>query len=77
MTKKGWDNVSMKNRLKELRAKHDISQLQLAEIVNVRRETIVHLEKNKYNPSLKLASQIAHFFGLPVEEVIWFEFDKS
>ncbi len=59
----------MHNRIKELRARHDLSQLELAQMVGVRRETIVFLEKNKYNPSLKLAYDISRVFRLPIEEV--------
>jgi putative transcriptional regulator len=63
----------MKNRIKELRARDNLTQLDLAKKVNVRRETIVFLEKGKYNPSLKLAYDIARTFGLPIEEVFLFE----
>lgn len=63
----------MNNRIKELRAKHDLSQLELAQLVGVRRETIVFLEKGKYNPSLRLAHDIAKYFGLPIEEVFLFD----
>lgn len=59
----------MNNRIRELRARHNLTQEELAAKVNVRRETIVFLEKNKYNPSLKLAFSIARVFGLPIEEV--------
>jgi putative transcriptional regulator len=63
----------MKNRIKELRARDNLTQLELAKKVNVRRETIVFLEKGKYNPSLKLAYDIARTFGLPIEEVFLFD----
>ena len=59
----------MKNRIKELRAKFDLTQSDLAKRVNVRRETIGFLEKGKYNPSLKLAYDIAKEFGEPIESV--------
>ncbi|WOF16155.1 helix-turn-helix transcriptional regulator [Methanoplanus sp. FWC-SCC4] len=49
----------MKTRIKEFRAKNDLTQAELAGIVGVRRETIVFLEKGKYNPSLKLAYDIS------------------
>ncbi|HDP95507.1 MAG TPA: transcriptional regulator [Candidatus Aminicenantes bacterium] len=62
----------MTNRIRELRARHGLSQLELARKVGVRRETIVFLEKGKYNPSLRLAHDIASFFGLPIEEVFFF-----
>jgi putative transcriptional regulator len=63
----------MTNRIRELRAKEDISQLELARIVGVRRETIVFLEKGKYNPSLRLAHDIARHFALPIEQVFLFD----
>jgi putative transcriptional regulator len=63
----------MHNRIKELRARHDLSQLELAQKVGVRRETIVFLEKNKYNPSLKLAYDISRVFRLSIEEVFILE----
>ena len=49
----------MKNRIKELRARLDLTQEELARKVGVRRETIVFLEKGKYNPSLQLAHDVA------------------
>ena len=61
--------VPMTNRIKELRARHNLTQLDLARKVGVRRETIVFLEKDRYNPSLKLAYDISRVFGLPIEEV--------
>jgi putative transcriptional regulator len=59
----------MNNRIKELRARLNITQDQLANAVGVRRETIVFLEKGKYNPSLTLAYQISKVFKLTIEEV--------
>lgn len=63
----------MKNRIKELRARNSLTQLDLAKLVEVRRETIVFLEKGKYNPSLKLAYDIAQVFKMNIEEVFIFE----
>ncbi|MFC1550725.1 helix-turn-helix transcriptional regulator [Candidatus Neomarinimicrobiota bacterium] len=63
----------MNNRIKELRAKYNLTQLELAKLVNVRRETIVFLEKGKYNPSLKLAYDISKVFKTAVEEVFSFD----
>ena len=63
----------MKNRIKELRARFDLTQKDLAIKVNVRRETIVFLEKGKYNPSLKLAHDISRVFNMAIEEVFIFE----
>jgi putative transcriptional regulator len=64
----------MDNRIKEFRARLNITQDDLARKVGVRRETIVFLEKGKYNPSLKLAYDIAVVFNARIEEV--FIFDK-
>jgi len=59
----------MKTRIKELRAARGMTQVDLAKEVGVRRETIVFLEKGKYNPSLQLAHKIAQTFDLGIEEV--------
>ncbi|MBQ7186778.1 MAG: helix-turn-helix transcriptional regulator [Ruminococcus sp.] len=59
-------------RIKELRAARDMKQGELADLVGVRRETIIRLEKGLYNPSLKLAVDIARVFGCTVEEVFIF-----
>ena len=63
----------MKNRIKELRARDNLTQLDLAKLVDVRRETIVFLEKGKYNPSLQLAYKISRIFDLKIEKVFIFE----
>lgn len=63
----------MRTRIKELRAKHGLTQEQLADKVGVRRETIVFLERGKYNPSLKLAYDIAVVLKAPIEEIFLFD----
>ena len=63
----------MKTRIKELRAKYDLTQEELANKVGVRRETILFLEKGNYNPSLKLAHDIAKVLKSKIEEVFIFE----
>ncbi|RLD40494.1 MAG: transcriptional regulator [Bacteroidetes bacterium] len=63
----------MNNRIKELRARGNLTQLDLAELTGVRRETIVFLEKGKYNPSLKLAYEISKVFKLNIQEVFIFD----
>ena len=63
----------MRTRIKELRARYDMTQEELAKRVGVRRETIVFLEKGKYNPSLKLAYDIAKVLNSKIEEVFIFE----
>lgn len=62
----------MRNRIKELRAKFNLTQENLAKKVFVRRETIVFLEKGKYNPSLKLAHRISTVFNMKIEELFIF-----
>ena len=63
----------MKTRIKELRARDNLTQVDLAQKVGVRRETIVFLEKGKYNPSLKLAYDISKIFKLEIEKVFIME----
>jgi len=63
----------MNNRIKEYRARHDMTQDELAKRVSVRRETIVFLEKNRYNPSLKLAYDLAKVFSVSIEELFIFD----
>ncbi|MBM7660233.1 putative transcriptional regulator [Bacillus mesophilus] len=63
----------MKNRMKQLRQEHGISQEQIAEMLGVSRQTIISIEKGRYNPSLPLAIQIARCFNTIVEEVFLIE----
>ena len=63
----------MKTRIKELRARYDLTQEDLARKVGVRRETILFLEKGRYNPSLKLAHDIAKALKSKIDEVFIFE----
>jgi putative transcriptional regulator len=63
----------MKTRIKELRARYDLTQEDLAKKVGVRRETILFLEKGKYNPSLKLAHDIAKALQTTVDELFIFD----
>ena len=62
----------LKTKIKEYRAKLNMSQSELSERTGVRRETIIRLEKGQYNPSLKLAMDIARIFGTTVEEIFSF-----
>ncbi|HBJ89793.1 MAG TPA: transcriptional regulator [Gammaproteobacteria bacterium] len=59
----------MKSRLKVLRAEHDLSQAALAEKLEVSRQTINAIEKEKYDPSLPLAFKIGRLFGMPIEDI--------
>ena len=64
-------------KIKEYRAKTNMRQDELAAKVGVRRETIIRLEKGQYNPSLKLAMDIAKVFGTTVEELFIFEGEEN
>lgn len=63
----------MKTRIKELRARYDLTQEDLAKKVGVRRETILFLEKGKYNPSLKLAHDVAKALKTTIDELFIFD----
>ena len=62
--------MALVTKLKEYRERDNFKQAELAELVGVRRETIVNLEKGKYNPSLKLAMDIAKVFHTTGEELL-------
>ena len=64
--------AKLKTKIHELRKDHHMQQAELAALVGVRRETIGNLENGKYNPSLKLAMDIAKVFDKPVEEIFTF-----
>lgn len=64
----------MKNRLKVLRAERDWTQAQLADALNVSRQTVNAIEKGKFDPSLPLAFKVARLFAMPIEEIF---FDDS
>ena len=67
--------MALKTKVKEYREKAGLKQSEVAELVHARRETIVHLENGRYNPSLKLAMDIAKVFHAAVEEL--FEFTED
>lgn len=64
----------LRTKIAEIRKEKNISQQELADAVDVRRETISHLENGRYNPSLKLAMMICHFLDKKVEEVFRYDF---
>lgn len=68
--------MALITKIKEYREKAGLKQRELAELVGVRRETIVHLENGRYNPSLKLAMDIAKVFHVSVEELFEFTDDN-
>lgn len=63
----------MKNRLEALRKQQGMNQEELADALEVSRQTISSLEKGRYNPSILLAFKIAHYFQLPIEEIFIYE----
>jgi DNA-binding XRE family transcriptional regulator len=67
--------MSFRTRIKELRARYDLTQDDLAKSVGVRRETILYLEKGKYNPSLKLAYDVAKVLKTTIDDLFIFEDD--
>lgn len=67
--------MALITKIREFREQTGMKQSELAEMVGARRETIVHLENGKYNPSLKLAMDIAKVFGVTVEEMFMFTED--
>jgi putative transcriptional regulator len=71
-TTKNMDSVCMKNKLKVYRAMNDITQEQLAKEIGVTRQTIIAIEKDKYDPSLALAFKIARFFDVKIEDVFMY-----
>jgi len=65
--------MTFKTRIKELRARYDLTQDDLAKEVGVRRETILYLEKGKYNPSLHLAHEIAKALKTTIDDLFIFD----
>lgn len=64
--------MALITRIKEFRARNNMTQDELAKLVGIRRETISHLEQGKYNPSLKLAYDIAKVLGTSIDELFIF-----
>ena len=65
--------ATLKTKIKEVREQKGLKQSELADLVSARRETIVHLENGRYNPSLKLAMDIAKVFDTTVEELFEYQ----
>jgi len=63
----------VKTQVKEIRAEREITQESLASAVDATRQTILFLEKGKYNPSLRLAWRISKVLGRPIEDIFSFE----
>ena len=71
------DEDIMENKLKVYRAIKDLTQEELAKELGVTRQTIIAIEKNKYDPSLLLAFKIAHFFEVKVEDIFTYKSDPD
>ena len=69
--------MTFKTRIREFRARYDMTQDDLARKVGVRRETISFLERGRYNPSLKLAHDVAIALGTTIDELFIFEDDEG
>ena len=65
----------MDNKIRELRENRGLTQQMLGDSLGVSRQTIISLENGKYNPSIKLAHDIAKFFSMKIEDVFIFEED--
>ena len=63
----------MDNELRVCRARRDISQGELATAVGVSRQTIISIEKGRYDPSLELAFRLANYFGMSIEDIFHFK----
>lgn len=63
----------MKNHLEQIRKKHGVKQEELADILEVSRQTISSLENGRYNPSILLAFKIARYFNLTIEDIFIYE----
>lgn len=66
----------MKNRLEEIRREHGLKQEELADILEVSRQTIGSLENGRYNPSIILAFKIARYFHRNIEDIFIYEEEK-
>lgn len=67
----------LKNRLEELRKSRSLRQDELGEALGVSRQTVISIEKGKYNPSILLAFKIANYFGMSIEEIFIYEGDAD
>lgn len=71
-----FGGVILKNRLEEIRKKHGMKQEELADALEVSRQTIGSLENGRYNPSILLAFKIARYFNLKIEDIFIYEEDN-
>lgn len=69
--------MPVRNNIKKIRKERGIKQLQLAEDLQVTRQTLTAIENNKYNPSLELALKIVKYFNLPIQEIFILEEEEK
>ncbi|WP_010271463.1 helix-turn-helix transcriptional regulator [Paenibacillus senegalensis] len=69
--------MPVRNNIRSIRKERGIKQLQLAEDLQVTRQTLTAIENNKYNPSLELALKIVNYFNLPIQEIFILEEEKE
>ncbi|XKG85055.1 helix-turn-helix transcriptional regulator [Sutcliffiella horikoshii] len=69
--------VAVINHIKEIRQKRGITQIKMAEDLQITRQTVNAIEKNKYNPSLELALKLIAYFDVPIEEMFYLEEKKE
>jgi putative transcriptional regulator len=67
----------IRNKVRELRAKREMTQQQLADRIDLTRQTVIAIEGDKYSPSLETAFRIANVFGVPLEQVFQYQDDRK
>ncbi len=71
------EHMGVVNHIKKIRIEKGITQIRMAEDLQVTRQTINAIEKNKYNPSLELALKLVDYFDVPIEEIFILEEDET
>jgi putative transcriptional regulator len=71
------EHMGVINHIKKIRIEKGITQIRMAEDLQVTRQTINAIEKNKYNPSLELALKLVAYFNMPIEEIFILEEDDT
>ena len=69
--------AGLSNTIRELRARREMTQQELADAIGVTRQTVIAIEQDKYSPSLETAFKIAMVFGVPLEQVFQYEAPKG
>ncbi len=69
--------AGIRNNVRDLRAAHEMTQQQLADHIDLTRQTVIAIEGDKYSPSLETAFRIANVFGVPLEQVFQYQDDRK